>query len=92
LLLRLWSPPRGVHDKPDRPVPRDKTPPGVLKRSGDAFVTWRYMYARGQPERAVRLDFEFHCFDVIAAVLRLYVENGVNQYKEKLRLRTQTHT
>ena len=42
----------------------------VLKRSKDAFETWRYLYERGKRDRVLNIAYEFHYLGTIATVLR----------------------
>ena len=42
----------------------------VLKRSKDAFQTWRYLYERGKQERVLNIAYEFQYLGTIATVLR----------------------
>lgn len=79
--------PTGTVWAEDPPFVRDDSLPGVLKRSSDAFLTWRYFYEAGRPGRTVFLEYDFHFLGLVADVLRGYVQAGVEELDERRRRR-----
>ena len=58
--------------KGDPPFPDsnlDYSLENVLKRSKDAFQTWRYLYERGKREHVLNIAYEFYYLGTIATVL-----------------------
>jgi len=51
----------------------------VLLNAGDAFVTWRYLYEKGQPGKIQLFEYGYKRLDFIASALREYTMNGIAQ-------------
>ena len=64
---------------PDEPIPpdrrtapKDRSLPSTLKKSADAFSTWRYLYGAAGPNQPARISFDFHCLGVASDVVRTH--------------------
>ncbi len=69
-------------DTSKSPTPPDNSIAGILKRSSDAFLTWRYLHESGRPGRVVTLHYEFHFLGLIADSLRAHAQDGITKLDE----------
>jgi hypothetical protein len=51
---------------------QDNSLKSILKRSRDAFQTWRYIFERGDPAKISRFPYEFHYLGAAADALRTH--------------------
>jgi hypothetical protein len=68
---------------PPTTIDSDKSLRGLLLRSGDAFITWRYVYELFEENRVVSVPYEFGAMDNAAKVFRVYVVDILRQHQEK---------
>lgn len=45
----------------------------VLKRSRDAFLTWRYLYEQGDERKTVKIEYEFFALSSVAMAIKALV-------------------
>jgi hypothetical protein len=57
----------------------DHSLPAVLKRTGHAFITWRYFHEVARPGQVTYLQYEFHYMSQAALVLRDAAAQGLQQ-------------
>lgn len=75
LQLDLWAGGEPETPLPDIPSEGKYDLKSVLRRSSNAFVTWRYIYEKGEEGKHVLFDYEYGRLGVFCGILRRIIQS-----------------
>ena len=76
LVLAIWTGTQPEAPLPEVPKEKKRDLKSILRRSKDAFVTWRYIYEMGVEGRHALFEYEYGRLGVFCEILRRMIQSG----------------
>ena len=86
LQLDIWAGGEPKAPLPDIPTDEKYDLKSLLKRCNNAFVTWRYIYERGEQGKHVLFEYEYVRLGVLCEVLRHIIQSRLTNQEASKRI------